>query len=70
MVVQGVIFLLLEARREDGFIVAASDVANVGVGGSPFYLVFSEDWFADGNMIVGELNEVYPILIKADPKMD
>ncbi len=61
---------LLEARREDGSIVAAGDVANVGVGGSPFYLVFSEDWFADGNMIVGELNEVYPILIKADPKME
>ena len=60
---------LLEARREDGSIVAAGDVANVGVGGSPFYLVFSEDWFADGNMIVGELNEVYPILIKAYPKM-
>ena len=61
---------LLEARREDGSIVAAGDSANVGVGGSPFYLVFSEDWFADGNMIVGELNEVYPILIKADPKME
>ena len=37
--------------------------ANVGIGTAPVYLVFAEDWFADGEVIVGELNEIYPIRI-------
>lgn len=36
---------LVEARDENGNVVNA-DSDNVGVGGSPFYLVFPEDWFA------------------------
>jgi len=56
---------LVEARTIDGDIVAAND-ANVGVGGEPFYLVFAEDWFADGEVIVGERNEVYPLRVLGD----
>lgn len=51
---------LIEARYCDGDPVVAGG-NNVGVNGEPFYLVFGEDWFADGEVIVGELNEVYPI---------
>ena len=45
---------LLEARDEDGNVVA-DKVANsgaymVGAGTAPFYLVFAEDWFADGRL--------------------
>lgn len=36
---------LVEARDENGEVVEEGD-ANVGVGTSPFYLVFPEDWFA------------------------
>ena len=53
---------LVEARDCEGNIVAA-DGGNVGVAGEPFYLVFGEDWFADGEVIVGELNEIYPIRV-------
>lgn len=56
---------LVEARDADGNIVSAGS-NNVGVNGEPFYLVFAEDWFADGEVIVGERNEVYPIRILAD----
>lgn len=54
---------LVEARDADGNIITSTDVNNVGVGGDFFYLVFGENWFADGEVIVGELNEVYPIRI-------
>ena len=53
---------LVEARDCDGNIISASS-ANVGVAGEVFYLVFAEDWFADGEVIVGDLNEVYPIRV-------
>lgn len=52
---------LVEARNADGNSDLGSD--NVGVNGEPFYLVFAEDWFADGEVIVGELNEIYPIRV-------
>jgi hypothetical protein len=56
---------LVEARTADGTVVdAQSD--NVGVNGEPFYLVFPETWFFDGEVIVGELNEVYPVRILGD----
>lgn len=54
---------LVEARDCDGNIITSSTATNVGVNGEPFYLVFAEDWFADGEVIVGDLNEVYPIRI-------
>jgi hypothetical protein len=55
---------LVEARRADGTVVASTDSVNVGVGFEPFYLVFPEDWFALGEVLWGELNEVYPVVVK------
>ena len=60
---------LKEARDENGEIVT-KDSPNVGVGGAPFYLVFGEDWFADGEVIVGNLNEKYPQRILRQPSME
>ena len=57
---------LVEARDCDGNIVTAATATNIGINGEPFYLVFAEDWFADGEVIVGELNEIYPIRILAE----
>lgn len=37
-----------------------------GKNGSKFKVVFGEDWFADGNVIVGEKNEVYPLRVIGD----
>lgn len=54
---------LVEARDIDG---NALTSGNAGVNGEPFYLVFGENWFADGEVIVGELNEVYPIRVLGD----
>lgn len=60
---------LVEARNEDGKVVEDGD-GNVGVGTAPFYLVFPEDWFADGEVIVGSLNQVYPVRILGDARME
>lgn len=60
---------LVEARNENGKVVEDGD-PNVGVGTSPFYLVFPEDWFADGEVIVGHLNQVYPMRILGDARME
>ena len=60
---------LIEARDENGNVVTAGS-ANVGAGTVPFYLVFGEDWFADGEYIVGNLNEVYQFRIIAEPRME
>jgi hypothetical protein len=60
---------LVEARTANGKVVEAKD-ANVGVGTEPFYLVFAEDWFSDGEVIVGNLNEKYPIRILGEAKME
>lgn len=58
---------IIEGRDENGVVQTSG---NIGVGGLPFYTVFSEDWFADGNVIVGELNEVYPIRVLGEPKIE
>lgn len=60
---------LIEARDEDGTVITDSS-DNVGAGTSPFYLVFPEDWFADGETIVGNLNQVYPFRILGNAKME
>lgn len=57
---------LVEARDCDGNIVTSSTSNNIGMNTEPFYLVFAEDWFADGEVIVGELNEAYPIRVLGD----
>ena len=57
---------LVEARNCDGG--ALTNETVLGANGEPFYLVFAEDWFADGEVIVGELNEIYPIRVLGDPR--
>lgn len=41
---------LVEARDENGTPVTAQSTGMVGAGTMPFYLVFAEDWFADGRL--------------------
>ena len=60
---------LIEARDEDGNVITAAS-ANVGAGTAPFYLVFGEDWFADGEFIVGNLNELYQFRILGNARME
>lgn len=52
---------LVEARDIAGTKIESTAMA--GVGTEPFYLVFGEDYFADGEVIFGNLNQVYPIRI-------
>jgi len=42
----------------------------VGAGTEPFYLVFAEDWFADGEYIIGNLNELYQFRILGDARLE
>lgn len=58
---------LLEVRSISG---GAPSEATVGANGESFYLVFAEDWFADGETIWGPYNEEYPIKIKGDAIME
>lgn len=60
---------LIEARDEDGTVVTAAS-GNIGAGTSTFYLVFGKDWFADGEYIVGNLNELYQFRILGDARME
>ena len=60
---------LLEARDEDGTPVEDNGKM-IGAGTAPFYLVFPEDWFADGEFIVGNLNEVYQFRVLGDARME
>lgn len=59
---------LVEARNLAGTPIAAGDTA--GEGNEEFYLVFGEDWFFDGEIIYGNLNEKYPLLIKGQPRYE
>lgn len=61
---------LIEARDESGTVVTANTPTNIGIGTAPFYLVFGEDWFADGEVLFGNLNEVYPMRVLGDPRME
>ena len=58
---------LVEARTAAGEVISSG---TAGAGTEPFYVVFAEDWFADGEVIVGEKNEVYPLRILGDPRME
>jgi len=60
---------LIEARRATGEVVAAGG-ANVGVGFEPFYLVFPTDWFAIGEVLWGNYNETYPVIVKEDGRAE
>ena len=59
---------LYEARNFNEDVVQPTDF--VGKNTEPFYLVFAEDWFADGETLVGELNEIYPLRVLGDPKLE
>lgn len=61
---------LVEARRYDGTVVTASDSTNVGVGFEPFYIVTAEDWFALGEIIWGNYNETYPMIVKEEGRAE
>ena len=55
---------LVQARRCDGTPIEAENEENVGVGFEPFYLVFPVDWFALGEVLWGNFNEDYPVIVK------
>lgn len=59
-------YALVEARAIDGSIIAATD-GSIGQGGEPFQLVFAEQPFAYGEMIVGEKNSFYQFKIIEEP---
>ena len=58
---------LVEARDITGATITSG---MAGVNGEPFYLVFPEDWFAEGEVLAGELNELYPVRILGDARME
>ena len=55
---------LVEARFQ-GSVVTSSDI-NIGEGKQRFELVFPKRWFSPTELIVGELNERYPIQIEEE----
>ena len=59
---------LVECRDENGVVVDTSHTGNVGVGTAPFYLVFAEHWFFDGETIEGNLGNRYPLRILGDAR--
>lgn len=62
---------LVEARRADGTtIISSASDANVGVGFEPFYLVFPTDWFALGEVLWGNYNETYPVIVKEEGRQE
>ena len=60
---------LIEARKFDGTVVSASETG-VGANGEEFYLVFGEDWFFNQEIIHGNFNEKYPLLVKGNPRYE
>ena len=59
---------LVECRDENGVVVDSTHSANVGAGTQPFYLVFDEHWFFDGETIEGNLGNRYPLRILGDAR--
>lgn len=55
------------AVDEFGKAVTSATSKNIGIGVAPFYLYFEEDYFFDGEVIVGNLNEAYQFRILGDP---
>lgn len=58
---------LVEVRSAENAVVSSG---YVGANGEPFFLVFAEDWFADGEIIEGKYNEIYQIRILGDAIME
>ena len=64
---------LKEARDEAGTVITSGYSANdgmVGAGRATFELVFEQAWFFNGEIVVGELNEAYPIRILGDARYE
>lgn len=59
---------LLEARTLSGDRVTPEMM--VGAGTEPFYLVFGEHYFFDGEVIFGNLNQIYPFRILGDARIE
>lgn len=62
---QGLDNIALVECRIDGVAITPAD--EPGKNFTTFELVFPKNWFSDTERIVGELNEVYPILIVDEP---
>lgn len=62
---QGLDNIPLVECRIDGVAITPTD--EPGKNFTTFELVFPKNWFSDTERIVGELNEVYPVLIVAEP---
>ena len=60
---------LVQARRADGSTVEPGS-GNVGVGFEPFYIVTNVDWFAIGEVIWGNYNELYPMIVKEEGRAE
>ena len=54
----------------EGTKVGEGNIKNYGVNGEPFYLIFAEDWFADGEVLAGPYNEAYPLRVLGDAIME
>lgn len=65
---QGLDNVALVECRIDGVAIVATD--EPGRNFTTFELVFDKNWFSDTERIVGELNEIYPILIVDEPKKE
>ena len=61
---------LVEARTASGAPVVGNEATNIGVNFEPFYLVFPTDWFAIGEVLWGELNELYPVIVKEQGRQE
>lgn len=59
---------LVKAFYEDGTTAVSSNGGNAGANGKVFFLLFDEAYFFKGEVIMGNLNQVYPVRIKNDPK--
>ena len=59
---------LLYAIDENGQKVEAGREGSVGANVAPFTLVFAEDMFFDGEIIMGNFNEAYPLRILGNPR--
>lgn len=62
---QGLDNIELIECRIDGTAVTPAD--RPGLNFTTFELVFPKNWFSDTERIVGELNEIYPILVVEEP---
>lgn len=56
---------LVEARDAEG-----NPISTNQLPGEVFYLVFAEDWFADGEVLWGTYNELYPVRVLGDARFE